>query len=551
MANWWNDYVDGLIKDVNTNLSTFDASLAQIDKDLEAKRGVGPAILRGIFKAFHLFWRAIFFTGHKAFPGPVADPKTLFAASALNIPKSSWDNTIDLLARQFDLDERTVKTLKSYSQAIEGTSPIVQGAGMILIFVSIMQFLMGPGLGKVSQTMFSKYRPVAANPQGVMGARALDPTIDAKIWDVLARNGYSNSDIELMFAATYQRIPLNLLRDIYYRQGMSVEWLNHRLEELGFTPERREELKPTFPTIPGIQDLVMMQAKEAFEPELISKYGLGAEEPTDIYEWTRKLGLSDEWTQKYWSSHWEHASYGQVMEMLHRGYIDEASVYDWYKLVEIPPYWRDLLTKIAYSPYTRVDVRRMHAAGVIGDEQLVQSMKDIGYDQEHAEKMAEFYKKYNQGAEKELSRTDIEKAFEDGDLTYTLAVQVLVSIGYDESIADFYLSRIELEKERSKRLERIDLTKEKFLSNLITESGARNLLVSYGVEISRINELLDRWIVQVIKNTKMPSKTDLDKFVRAEVITEDGYRIEMSKLGYSEYYINLYWKYLVAGGAVE
>ena len=133
MANWWNDYVDGLIKDVNTNLSTFDASLAQIDKDLEAKRGVGPAILRGIFKAFHLFWRAIFFTGHKAFPGPMADPKALFAASVLNIPKSSWDNTIDLLARQFDLDDRTTQILKSYSQAIEGTSPVVQGAGMILI----------------------------------------------------------------------------------------------------------------------------------------------------------------------------------------------------------------------------------------------------------------------------------------------------------------------------------------------------------------------------------------------------------------------------------
>ena len=105
--------------------------------------------------------------------------------------------------------------------------------------------------------------------------------------------------------------------------------------------------------------------------------------------------------------------------------------------------------------------------------------------------------------------------------------------------------------QRATRLERISLTKEKFLSSLVTEMEARNLLVSYGVEIARINELLDRWTVQILKNAKLPSKTDLDKFVRSEVINEDGYRVEMSKLGYSDYYINLYWKHLKAGGGIE
>jgi len=62
---------------------------------------------------------------------------------------------------------------------------------------------------------------------------------------------------------------------------------------------------------------------------------------------------------------------------------------------------------------------------------------------------------------------------------------------------------------------------------------------------------MERWRVQIIKNAKMPSKTDLDKFVRAKVIDRDGYIVEMSKLGYSEYYIGLYLKYLESGGALE
>jgi len=127
----------------------------------------------------------------------------------------------------------------------------------------------------------------------------------------------------------------------------------------------------------------------------------------------------------------------------------------------------------------------------------------------------------------------------------------LISIGYEEEIAVFYISRIELEMQRAARLERIQLTKEKYLSNLISEADARNYLVGYGVTIGRINELIERWNVQRIRNAKLPSKTDLDKFVRSKVLDKDGYTVEMQKLGYSDYYISLYWKYLEAGGAVE
>ncbi|MBU2685718.1 MAG: hypothetical protein KKF27_20945, partial [Gammaproteobacteria bacterium] len=170
------------------------------------------------------------------------------------------------------------------------------------------------------------------------------------------------------------------------------------------------------------------------------------------------------------------------------------------------------------------------------------------YDQEHAEKMAEFYKLYNAGTEKELSKGDIEQAYKDGDLTYNQSVALLQSVGYSEDIAIFYISRIELEIERAARTEKIDLAKEKYLSNLLTEPETRNYLIGSGVEIKQVNDLMERWAVQIVKNAKLPSKTDLDKFVRSSVINEDGYRIEMKKLGYSDYYINLYWKYLQSGG---
>jgi len=531
-----------------------DRILAEIESR-EAEVNDLPFAVRGLAKVGLKIAKILFVPVFALFAATSRDVKEgidqVTTGEALKVEITHDDSWWKDVLVKYGFDSKTIGILESTFAGIQ-TGPVwLRSIPTIMMVVGLFGRLSAIASGEPAKDLMRRFHPNVPSSGEIIRAAFIDPSRYEQVVKALQQNGLSQSDIDLLFVNNYQLYPEQYTRALYYRGALTIEQANNRLSELGYTPERIAELKQGWPVIPGIQDLIMMQAKEAFEPELISKYGLGAEEPTDIYEWTRKLGLPDEWTQRYWSSHWQHASYGQVMEMLHRGYIDEASVYDWYKLVEIPPYWRDLLTKIAYSPYTRVDVRRMHAAGVIGDEELVQAMKDIGYDQEHAEKMAEFYKKYNQGAEKELSRTDIEKAFEDGDLSYAQAIGVLVSVGYDEAIADFYLSRIELEKERAKRLERIEFTKEKFLSNLITEVKARNELVSYGVEISRINELMDRWRVQIIKNAKLPSKTDLDKFVRAKVIDKDGYTVEMAKLGYSDYYIGLYWKYLESGGALE
>jgi len=542
------------IKMSDTYIAERDRILREIEAR-EAEAGDVPFALRGLYRVGLKVAKIIIVPILATLVGTGKDVKegidAVATGAALKVEITRDDSWWKSVLVQFGFPQKTIDLISGTMGELQ-TGPVwLRSLPTIMMAMGLFGRIAAIVSGDPAKDLLRRFHPNTPSPGEVIKAAFIDPSRYEQVIKALQQNGLSESDIDLLFVNNYTLYTEQYVRALYFRGALSIEEANNRLSELGYTPERIAELKEGWKVIPGIQDLVMMQAKEAFEPDLISKYGLGAEEPTDIYEWTRKQGMDDEWTQKYWSSHWQHASYGQVMEMLHRGYITEDDVYDWYRLVEIPPYWRNLLTKIAYSPYTRVDVRRMHEAGVIGDDELIQAMKDIGYDQEHAEKMAEFYKRYNAGSAKELSRTDIEKAYEDGDLTYTQAVGALASIGYDEAIADFYITRIELEKQRAARLERIDLTKEKLLSNLIDVGKARNLLVSYGVEIVRINELIDRWQVLLIKNAKLPSKTDLDKFVRTKVIDHDGYFLEMGKLGYSEYYINLYWKHLESGGALE
>jgi len=228
--------------------------------------------------------------------------------------------------------------------------------------------------------------------------------------------------------------------------------------------------------------------------------------------------------------------------MYHRDQIDEEQMDEYFKLVEIPPFWRQRLKNVAYNVLTRVDVRRIHKMGVIDDEGLIKSYMHQGYSRENAEIMAEFTIEYNESDQRSLTKADIEKAYEDRDLDFFEAMVALIEVGYREEAAAFYLSRVDLEMERAVRLEHIDLIKDKFLSNLITEAAARNELMSSGVVTKRINELMERWKVTRIKNAKLPSKTDVDKMLKHGIISEGEYRNQMLILGYKEEYIEWFYK---------
>ncbi|GAH77571.1 unnamed protein product, partial [marine sediment metagenome] len=65
--------------------------------------------------------------------------------------------------------------------------------------------------------------------------------------------------------------------------------------------------------------------------------------------------------------------------MLHRGLLTEEQVWDWFRVVEIPPYWRQLLIDTAYTWPTRVDVRRWWDMRTIDEPELRRLYSGMGY----------------------------------------------------------------------------------------------------------------------------------------------------------------------------
>ena len=550
MAGWWQTTIENAGKLFDSGIKVLDGEAKRVDSDLGAQRGIFPAILRGFVKVGRLFIRLVVWGMAEFFPGLKTHGNAILTGQVFELPKADWDATIERIGSSMALDAESIRLMKSYYQSFAGSSPLIQGLALVQMYVNLFTFVMGPGMGKIVRSLMRKIRPLAPGPGEVLGAAALDPELDRRIWETLRNNGFEDKDIELMFAATYARHDLMQVQLMYYRKILDEAGAVNRLQELRFTPERIKEIMASWKNIPSMQDMILMLAHEAFEPNMIAMYGLDEAYPQEFTDFASRWGFAEEWAKRYWISHWVHPGLQTVLEMYHRDQLTEEQMWNYFSLVEIPPFWRQRIMNISYNVITRVDARRMWELGVITDEKQLHTIyRHMGYSPEDATLMVQWTKTYAESTDKELTRTDIIHGYTDGDLSADEAVMLLKRAGYAEDTASYLVYSADLSKIRVRRTNLTKIVHDKYTSNLVSEAEARARLVGMEYSLAQVNDLLEQWSLERMKGVKLPSKTDLDKFLKAGVIQDDVYKQELATLGYSERYIG--WYYELAKRGIE
>lgn len=383
------------------------------------------------------------------------------------------------------------------------------------------------------------------------------------------------------------------------------------LKEQGWTEPRIEVLKLVTQFYPSAQDLVTWLAREVFEPDQREKYGLDDEAQFIDPEIFAKAGVSMEQALNYWRAHWEHTSLMQMMELLHRGLLTGSrevppepatpeewakrdrqgieEMYNWYRLVEITPYWRNLITEALWNVPTRVDVRRWWDMRVITEQELYSIYHRQGYHGKDLENYVNWTKVYTDfpywlsrwqkgwvteqevrdwlrslkipedrieifiqdkikpetparvEAELTLTKSEIYKGVKQGKITREEGVGLLIDIGNNRAEAE-YLLDINIPPEEvdavveERKLSKADI-KAALASELITEVEARSKLAELNYSSANI-DLLIRIFQAAIKppeeeKLKQASKADIVEGVKKGVISpEEGYGM-LTDIGFS------------------
>jgi hypothetical protein len=261
------------------------------------------------------------------------------------------------------------------------------------------------------------------------------------------------------FAALYDAALTRLKEDDYVimrrRHGWTEETYLAAMKDLGYTPERAGDFYKSREFYPTPQDLIRWQAKEVFEENMVARYGLGAEFDDIDQEPFKRAGMTPDQILNFWLAHWEHASWTQVTDMLHRGILNSSkempappttqalyrsrdlegieALDQYYRLVEVPPFWRRRMTEISFRPLTRVDVRRMHKVGTLSRKEVYLAYRAHGYHDANAELMTDFTLSYNETDERLLTKTDILGNLRKGIIAESAARDMLAVLGFDEA----------------------------------------------------------------------------------------------------------------------
>ncbi|MCP4231956.1 MAG: hypothetical protein GY771_17645, partial [bacterium] len=171
--------------------------------------------------------------------------------------------------------------------------------------------------------------------------------------------------------------------------------LENELRKIGVHPNYFDTYKTLAFPIPPVNDLITMAVREAFTPEIASRFGQYEGLPKEYVDAAAKKGVSQEWAERYWAAHWTLPSVQQGFSMLHRGIINQSDLSLLLRALDIMPFWRDKLIALSFRPLTRVDTRRMHILGTLDEAGVKRAYLDQGYNDRNAALMTDFTVRFN------------------------------------------------------------------------------------------------------------------------------------------------------------
>ena len=304
----------------------------------------------------------------------------------------------------------------------------------------------------------------------------------------MAELGFDKTWADWWWIVSEHRLDPGMVTTAWRRDKAKYEKLFSDLKDQGWDDDRIKALKFATLVYPGPRDMVDFQAHEVFEPDMIAKYGLDAEVEGIERERFYEIGMSDEIIEEYWRNHWVHPAWGQVLDMYHRDELTYDDVWSWFRVIEIPPYWRDKMIAISWSLPNRIETRMMARYGLVDKAWLVEHLKRIGLHEDYRSIAADFMlamgirmdvaARYSKGwltadevkseiatfgmsedindrlykwivknvtgdrveAERSATATEVMKAVKKGFIAWDEGIERLARMGYSEEEADFKLN---------------------------------------------------------------------------------------------------------------
>ena len=409
---------------------------------------------------------------------------------------------------------------------------------------------LGPWLLLLQYEMQRAAIPARFDPMTALAVKFRRPDKLALVQSDLKDLGWSEERSELLEDVARMRLAEDFLVTLRRRQIITLDAYKMRMHHLGYDEKEAEDYYTASLIYPSASDLVRMAVREAFTPEIAEKFGQYQDLPPKFMELAQQAGLTEDFAKAFWAAHWELPSPQMGFDLLHRGIITQDELKMLLRALDIMPFWRDKLIALSYAPFTRVDIRRMHKVGILTEAQVLQSYKDIGYNDEKAKALTDFTIKLNAGtatgSDKELAKSEVVSLYKKRILTRDQATTRLESLDYTGDDIGLILDLADWTADASTKEITVSQVKSLYQKGLATRDQAVQFLTALKYSAQAITNMLTLWDWENPQDSKLPARTDLDQLVKDNIIGETTWRSQMALLGYDAMYCDWYWAELLA-----
>jgi len=325
------------------------------------------------------------------------------------------------------------------------------------------------------------------------------------------------------------------------RLDPELSGLSSELRKVGVHPLYHNLYKELAQQIPPVADIITMAVREAFTPDIARRFGQYEDFPPEFEVWAAKKGLSKEWSQRYWASHWTLPSPQQGFEMLHRGVINAEELHLLLRAQDVMPFWRDKLVDIAYRPLSRVDVRRMYSLGVLNEAEVKKAYQELGYNEENAERMSEFTIRQTRQTLARFTPNDVSKAFVSRYISEGEASSILREMNVKDDDARAVLRAAIRKREWDFKSDQIAGISNLYKKKELNESEARSRLSALRLPTEEIDVLIQKWTLKETEEV-VPTWTTAQtvSFLKKGLISRERAVEELRLIGYNAERIEIY-----------
>jgi len=385
----------------------------------------------------------------------------------------------------------------------------------------------------------------------------------------LSNYGFNAERAEALYNVNFLEMPLGEAFLLYHRfknvednpLNINEDWLTKIFERQGINPDNFNEIKEVYRAVPTLQDIMRFADRDVYNPESVKLLDLYKEIPPKYIQEAKARGLSTQDAGFYWAAHWDVPSILQAFEMYHRLNFDdtpsnlkfdEKALDVYYNIAEIVPGMRERLTAIAYRTLNRVDVRRMYALGVFGENddtafpRLVKAYKELGYSPENAELMADFTKKYQTVGDRDLTKTQLLNFYKQGIFGDRKEGEIILreeleQLGYTQIDIEWTILDVNLKLDNEELGKQLEITLDEYITNEIkTQEDLIQKLAGLGLNDTEINYTKRDFNRKKKSQTKRLNKSEADIFERLEMLNEGEYEEILKSHNYSERAIQLF-----------